>query len=59
MIYVDLLLVEVTPVCQTADAHRPPHMLGRVATAILVHVICTEVSVCPTSVALPVMAAQS
>ena len=52
-------LVEVTPVCETADTHRLPHVLGTFATARLVHVICTGVSFCPTSVALPVVAAQS
>jgi len=30
--------VEVTPFCETTDAHKPPHVLGRVATTILVHV---------------------
>jgi hypothetical protein len=31
-------LVEATPACENADAHKPPHVLGRVATARLVHV---------------------
>jgi len=35
-------LVEVTLVCETADAHKPPHVLGRVATTILVHVDVPE-----------------
>jgi hypothetical protein len=29
--------VGVTPVCETADAHKLPHVLGWVATTILVH----------------------
>jgi len=52
-------LVEVTLVCETADTHRPPHVLGTFASARLVHVICAGVSFCPTSVALLVMAAHS
>ena len=45
-------LVEVTPVCETADTHRPPHVLGMFANDRLVHMICTGLSFCPTSVAL-------
>ena len=52
-------LVEVTLVCETADTHRLPHVLGTFATARLAHMICTGVSICPTLVALPCMAAQS
>jgi len=40
-------LVEVTPVCETADAHKPPHMLGRVVTSILVHVDVLEFHFAP------------
>ena len=45
-------LVEVIPVCETADTHRLPHVLRMFATARLAHMICTGVSFCPTSVAL-------
>ena len=32
-------LVEVTPVCETADTHRPPHVLGIFATAPLSYIL--------------------
>ena len=40
-------LIEVTPVCETADAHEEPHVLGRVATTILVHVDVHEFHFAP------------
>jgi hypothetical protein len=40
-------LVEVSPVCDTADAHKPPHVLGRVATTTVVHVDVLEFHFAP------------
>ena len=40
-------LVLVTSVCETADAHNPLHVVGRVATAILVHVDVPEFHFAP------------
>ena len=36
--YIFGLLVDVTAVCETTVAHNPPHVLGIIATARLVHV---------------------
>jgi len=53
------ILVEVTPIRETADTHRPPHVLGTFATARIVHVDLCICFIFPPSVALPLMAAHS